>query len=119
MRKNLLFRWVEGQHETGYSILTLAWVAKWTPVPFDCYIIKYPTGSYIPPHRDKLKTRDHYRVNVILTRGEGGEFICKNAIFKSKRLNIFRPDLEEHSVTPVTKGTRYVFSVGWALRRKK
>lgn len=116
---NKLFRWVEGQQKTGYHILTLARVGKFTPIPFDCYIIKYPTGSYIPPHRDILKTRNHYRLNIIVMQGEGGEFQVANAIFKSKRLNLFRPDLELHSVTKVTRGTRYVLSFGWSAKLKK
>lgn len=108
--KNLLFRWVEGQRKTGYYILTLARFAK--PFSFDCYIIKYPPGSFTPPHFDKTR-RPHYRINVILTHPKGGEFVCENPMFKSKWLNFFRPDISEHSVTKVEDGTRYVFSVGW------
>lgn len=111
-----LFKWVEGQQMTGYFKLTLAFVSKWTPIPFDCYILKYPTGSYIPPHRDELQIPGrHYRLNIVLKRGEGGEFVCDNPIYGSKRINLFRPDLELHSVTRVTKGTRYVLSFGFAL----
>jgi hypothetical protein len=29
------------------------------------------------------------------------------------RVKWFRPDIHEHSVTPITKGTRYVLSFGW------
>lgn len=113
--KNALFKWVDGIHQTGYRILTLAYVSRFTPVPFDCYLIEYPPGSSIPPHKDVLKSGNkHFRVNLILTHPEGGEFVVEKAIFKSKWLNIFRPDLYTHSVTEV-KGTRsrYVFSIGW------
>lgn len=115
--RNPLFRWVEGFHKTGYSILTLAWVTrKWSPIPFDCYIIKYPPGAHIPPHKDNaVKNKRHIRINVVLTHPKGGEFVCENTIFRSKWLNVFRPDLETHSVTPTIGGTRYVFSVGCVI----
>jgi hypothetical protein len=115
MDKNLLFKWVDGREGTGYQILTLV---RTSILPFDCYIIRYPTGSYMPPHRDKVKGKKHYRLNLILRRARGGEFVVKNAIFRSSRLNIFRPDLETHSVTKVESGTRYVFSIGLGVKSK-
>lgn len=112
--KNKLFTWQEGMHKTGYFILTLAWVTKrYSPIPFDCYLLRYPPGSSIPPHRDPIKGR-HFRANIILTHPKGGEFVCETAIFRSKWLNIFRPDISTHSVTTVEgKRARYVLSVGW------
>lgn len=110
--KNKLFQWVEGQHKTGYFIYTIARVAN-RILPFDAYIIKYPEGSSIPPHKDKTKNGKHYRINIIVTHPPGGEFQCENVIYRSRWLNFFRPDIEEHSVTKVEKGTRYVFSIGW------
>ena len=114
--RNRLFRWQEGQHKTGYFVLTLAWVTqRFSPIPFDCYLLRYPPGSSIPPHRDVTKRR-HFRANIVLTHPKGGEFQCERTIFASKWLNVFRPDRNTHSVTPVT-GTRsrYVLSIGWSL----
>ena len=111
-----LFRWVEGRQKTGYSIFTLAKVVK-CRIPFDCYLIKYPVGASIPPHRDTLKGFKHYRMNFISPFSTGGEFITETAIIKTKFFNLFRPDLSTHSVSPVTgKRTRYVFSIGWAVK---
>lgn len=116
--KQQFFKWQEGQQGTGYYVMTLVRTRR--PFPFDCYIIKYPVGSHIPPHKDVLARSDHYRVNVILTHPKGGEFQCEPpAMYSSKWLNYFRPDLSTHSVTKVEGGTRYVFSIGWARKRNK
>lgn len=116
--KNKLFKWVAGRQGTGYSILTLAWVTKkWSPVPFDAYILKYPEGSYIPPHKDEPGFGKHYRINIILKKcAEGGEFFSENALFKLGRVVLFRPDLSLHTVTKVKRGTRYVLSFGWIIK---
>eukprot|EP00746_Dinoflagellata_sp_MGD_P140513 gnl/MRDRNA2_/MRDRNA2_73745_c0_seq1.p1 gnl/MRDRNA2_/MRDRNA2_73745_c0~~gnl/MRDRNA2_/MRDRNA2_73745_c0_seq1.p1 ORF type:complete len:103 (-),score=7.46 gnl/MRDRNA2_/MRDRNA2_73745_c0_seq1:61-369(-) len=71
-------------------------------------------GSEIKPHQDKVDKGHHYRLNVILKEAQaGGEFICSKPIFETPRIKFFRPDECEHSVTKVTKGARYVLSVGW------
>ncbi len=119
---NPLWKWAEGNHKTGYSVFTIAWVKrrKLIPIPFDCYLIKYPPGASIPPHRDELKKDRHFRVNIVFPSSGGGEFICENPIFSSRWINFFRPDLSTHSVTEVTgKRTRYVLSFGWALKNKE
>lgn len=83
------------------------------PIPFDCYILKYPPGSSIPPHKDKTEGK-HFRVNFVVTHPKGGEFQCDKPIFQSKWLNFFRPDISMHGVTTVESSrTRYVLSVGW------
>ena len=43
----------------------------------------------------------------------GGEFICSNSIFETKRVKLFRPDVSEHQVSKVIKGSRYLLSIGW------
>lgn len=92
-------------------LLTAPW-----PIPFDSYLIRYPEGSEIPSHTDPVQTGRHYRLNIILKAPKsGGEFICKNPIYSSTRLKLFRPDASEHSVTRVVGGSRYVLSVGWVL----
>jgi hypothetical protein len=66
---------------------------------------------------DQVADGRHYRLNIILTAArEGGEFRCKNALFESARIKLFRPDVSEHEVTPVTSGSRLIFSLGWILR---
>jgi hypothetical protein len=112
------FRWQRGRQGTGYDKMLLA-TARW-PLSFDCYLIRYPEGSEIPPHTDPVKTGRHFRLNVILKSSpSGGEFVCATPIFATKRIKIFRPDQCEHSVTRVVGGSRYVFSVGWVLTDNK
>lgn len=108
------FRWQRGRQDTGYDkmlLLAMSW-----PLPLDSYLIHYPEGSEIPPHRDPVKSGRHYRLNIILKScGAGGEFICETSMFTTKRIKLFRPDLHEHSVTKVIDGSRYVLSIGWIL----
>lgn len=115
-----LFKWVAGRQKTGYFILPLIWVTKkWSPIPFDCYILKYPPGSYIPPHKDEPGFGRHYRINIVLKRSpKGGEFVSQNTIFKRGRVVLFRPDQSQHYVTKVEGGTRYVLSIGWIIGSK-
>ena len=106
------FRWEQGRQETGYAKMLL-FTGVW-PLKFDSYILKYPDGAFIPPHTDPVKTGRHYRLNIVLKNApQGGEFICGNPIFESKRIKFFRPDACEHSLTKVQGGSRYVLSIGW------
>ena len=110
------FRWQRGRQGTGYDkmlLFTLPW-----PLPFDSYLIRYPDGAAIPPHKDPVAKGRHYRLNIILkSPRNGGEFICVTPIYASKHIKLFRPDECEHSVTRVEGGSRYVLSIGWVLGR--
>ena len=108
------FRWDKGRQGTGYDKMLL--ITSYCPIPFDSYIIRYPEGSEIPPHIDSVQSGKHYRLNIVIKDcKQGGEFICKNLIFETKRIKFFRPDISEHSVSKVIKGNRYIFSIGWIL----
>lgn len=111
------FKWREGRQKTDYNVMLLAEVT-W-PLPMDCYIIKYPDGAGVPPHRDKVENGRHFRINFIVTNpNTGGEFICDKVIFQTKRIKFFRPDLYYHEVNPCYGKTRYVFSIGWVLPQR-
>ncbi|WP_197338053.1 2OG-Fe(II) oxygenase [Ralstonia solanacearum] len=111
------FRWRRGRQGTGYDKMLLA-TAAW-PIRFDSYLIRYPEGSEIPPHTDPVADGRHYRLNIVLkSPGAGGEFVCANPIFQTRRIKLFRPDACEHSVTRVQGGSRYVLSVGWVVGRR-
>ena len=117
-----LFQWEEGRQQTGYERMLLL-TGKW-PIPFDFYLIRYKVGAFIPPHVDKAEKgefyREHHRMNLVLKHANsGGEFHCKNTIINHPRFKYFRPDLHEHSVTKVTKGTRYILSFGWLGKAHK
>ncbi|MBO9664546.1 hypothetical protein [Dokdonella sp.] len=84
---------------------------------FDVYVLRFRTGSEIAPHTDPVSIGRHFRCNIVLRCAkEGGEFVCANPIFATKRIKLFRPDACEHSVTRVVRGTRYVLSIGWVRR---
>lgn len=108
------FRWQRGRQAGGYDkmlLLTAAW-----PLRFDSYLIRYPAGAQIAPHTDPVQSGRHYRLNVVLKASPaGGQFLCQSPLFASGRIKLFRPDLSEHSVTPVIGGSRYVLSIGWVL----
>jgi hypothetical protein len=113
-----MFRWQRGRQGSGYDKMLLL-TAPW-PLPFDCYLIRYPDGSEIPPHTDPVAAGRHYRLNVILKAPRsGGEFVCAKPLFATARIKLFRPDACEHSVTRVVGGSRYVLSVGWVLGKNR
>lgn len=107
-----LFRWESGRQKSGYDKM-LVCGAVW-PIKFDTYLLRFPEGSEVPAHTDKVSSGKHYRLNIVLKNArEGGEFICQNPIFASKRIKLFRPDVSEHRVSKVLKGNRYLLSIGW------
>jgi hypothetical protein len=106
-------KWEKGRQDTGYSKLTI-----FNILFFDLYILKFPTNSEIPSHVD-LANRPHCRLNIVLKKAtEGGKFICSKTILNWSRIKLFRPDIHEHSVTKITKGTRWVLSIGWLYGRR-
>jgi hypothetical protein len=107
-----LWRWKSGRQGTGYDIFPLA-LSKFFRC--DCYLIRYRPGAGIPPHRDTVKPGNrHFRLNIILWPArKGGDLSCEWYLFRLGPLKFFRPDLAEHSVSPVESGVRYVLSFGW------
>lgn len=107
-----LWRWQRGRQGSGYDKLLLAGTL-W-PLPCDCYLLRFPTGALVPPHTDRVSLGRHYRLNIILRAPRrGGEFVCARPIHAGRRIKLFRPDVEEHSVTMIEEGTRWVLSIGW------
>ena len=107
-----LFRWERGRQKSGYDKMLLCG-AMW-PIKFDTYLLKFPEGSEISPHTDKVVSGKHYRLNIVLKNADkGGEFICSNPIYETKRIKLFRPDVSEHQVSKIVKGNRYLLSIGW------
>lgn len=109
-------KWEEGRQASGYQRLTFFhFIFPLQGV--DCHLIKFPTGSNIPPHVDPVGHGRHYRLNIILKKAKaGGEFVCEDTIINWWRIKLFRPDIAEHSVTEITAGNRLVFSLGWLLK---
>ncbi len=110
-------KWQKGRLETGYEKMLL--LACRFILPFDFYLLRYKPGAWIPPHTDKISDKRHYRLNFVIKKAKkGGIFICENPIFETKRIKFFRPDLSVHSLTRINEGTRYVLSIGVALKNK-
>ncbi len=110
-------KWDLGRQKTGYKRLTLfnCKINLFKFYGFDTHIIKYDDGNFIPPHKDKVKFGKHHRMNIILWSSGGGEFICNNSKkFLWDKIIYFRPDIEEHSVSPC-EGKRIVLSIGWLI----
>jgi hypothetical protein len=107
-----IFRWERGRQKSGYDKMCLCW-AMW-PIKFDAYLLKFPEGSEIQPHTDQVVSGKHYRLNIVIKNAKiGGEFLCSNPIFETKWIKLFRPDISEHQVSKIVKGTRYLLSIGW------
>lgn len=101
-----------GRQGTGYEKMILM-QSQW-PIPFDVYLLRFKVGSKIPAHVDEVEYGDHYRLDIILKHAKsGGQFICNTMIKDRRWLKLFRPDKHVHELTPITKGTRYVLSIGW------
>lgn len=102
-------KWLEGRQGTGYFKLPLLISEKFK---FDSYILKYPKGSYIPVHTDKVAGFKHYRFNFTFWGSYRSVKLYHDAIFKFWRFNFFRSDLVAHSVQNVNS-LRLVLSIGW------
>ena len=110
-------RWTKGRQNTGYEKLTF--INKgfrcWMLLGFDCHLLRYTDGSFIPPHTDAVESGRHHRINLVLKKPKkGGIFKCSQAWKIGQRLFYFRPDIHEHEVSECV-GTRYVLSLGWVL----
>lgn len=82
---------------------------------FDCWLLRYPAGSEIPPHRDDApRNAEHWRLNAAVVQpAEGGELTVDGArvALAPGDAIVFRPDAQTHAVSRVS-GVRLVWSVG-------
>lgn len=105
--------WQKGRQDSGY-FKKLIRRSKW-PFGHDILFLKYPEGSKIDWHKDPVENQKHYRLNIVLNSGfNGGEFESeRDVIFSFGPITFFRPDENQHRVTRIEEGTRYVFSIGF------
>ena len=104
-------KWVEGRQGSGYYKLKI-WESKL--FKFDIYLLKYPTGSYIDKHLDPAPLHfDHHRLNIILKKPEKGGTFALDGVEQTGRIYKFRPDKQEHSLSRIETGSRYLLSIGW------
>ena len=82
-------------------------------VAWDCYLLRYRPGAYVPPHRDPTDAKPHLRLNAIVQSSAGAVLSLNGAAIELAAGDaiVFRPDVVEHAVS-AGEGTRYVWSVG-------
>ena len=76
-------------------------------VGWDTYVLHYPVGSYIAPHKDPMeKGFEHWRMNYVLEHGDGTFFVHPEqwVPIQAQRGDaiLFRPDILTHSVSQVS-----------------
>lgn len=82
---------------------------------WDAYLLRYPSGSEVPPHRDPNSAGRHMRLNALVRPAEPGtgELRLEGKVFELEPGDAvrFRSDELTHQVSPVA-GERLVLSVG-------
>lgn len=108
-----MFQWIKGrQQECEYQKFCFLY-AKLFNFGFDGYILKYAPHAYLPQHVDKVDSGEHYRFNIVLTKGWFKTWCEKNIFsFFNDRIVLFRPDLYKHSMLNGDK-ERIVLSLGF------
>lgn len=109
-----IIKWKKGRLDNVKYYKSKLWEFKFLGMGFDAYVLKYPVGTFLIPHKDEVKNGNHYRLNLSL-KGKS-IFDSESYIFKSKILNIFRPDLNIHSLFALTK--TYKLSLGYVKFKK-
>jgi len=76
------------------------------------YLVRYPQGHKVVPHIDMISEGRLYKLNCVLAKPKaGGEFICEKNIFNLfGRVYLFRPDLHQHRVSKIERGSRWLLS---------
>jgi hypothetical protein len=108
--------WEQGRQGTGYLKRKIFQFANgWFAL--DCYILKYPEKSYIPPHTDPIPGHKHFRLNIVLKKAKVGGNVYYFNTRCYRRIMLFRPDYIEHEVSQVQRGERIVLSIGLATKK--
>jgi hypothetical protein len=107
-----MFKWISGRQGGGYDKLPI-FVSKWLKCDF--YLLRFPVGSEVKPHKDVVFSGKHYRLNLTVRKAsDGGEFVCEPSNrLTNKRFQFFRPDLHTHSLTKVEGNDMYMLSFGF------
>jgi len=100
-------KWEKGRQNSGYFKKKLIEF-----IFFDAYLLKFPTGTFVPEHTDPIKDKKHYRLNILL-KGED-TFQSEKIIFRMANISFFRSDISKHRLDKVSKDT-YILSVGFAI----
>lgn len=114
--------WKKGRQGTNYYKLKI--LENKFLLPFDIYILKFPSGSHIQKHVDPVEDgRRHFRLNVVLKPAPEGGVFRKHGDCPHFHIfgpfEFFRPDICPHSMTQVQGGSKYYLSIGWLWGRDK
>lgn len=102
-----LFKWYQFAKGAG-SILPLI---KSCYIPIDLYLLRYRKGECASTHKDNTGKKT-YRLNFIFHFSTIGGIFYGKTILDLGFIKLFRSDRDEHGVTTVEKGVRYVVSFG-------
>lgn len=109
-------KWEQGRQGTGYKKHKFFQIGNSFFGGADLYLLKYEKGDSIPPHKDPVPGKKHFRLNIELKSARsGGELYIDAPILRFGPIAFFRSDLSTHAVHLVENGTRYVLSFGVAL----
>jgi hypothetical protein len=122
--------WEPGRQQTGYQKLslgqeaprplldkTLALLAPYQPLAWDCFLLRYPMHSEIPPHIDPPLVGGwrHLRLNAVVRQSMmGGVLFLEDQEVRlvERDVVLFWPDRSRHSVSRIERGERLLWSVG-------
>lgn len=121
-----MFKWEKGQENTGYYRMVLFHSKK---LQCEIALVKFPEMSYQPKKIDIFPKKENYRLNFTLKHAKSGGlmklhsrhkgFKASHTIGKDKRKVLFRPDIGQHEICRVTKGSRYDIYLGWTKNKNK
>jgi hypothetical protein len=113
----MFLRWEKGRQVGSYSKLALIplWLSKL--INSDAYILSFPAGCSVIKHRDLVaEGYKHYRMNLVLRRPDNGRrMYCLGPVKRFGRIEIFRPDLYDHGLEPIT-GSMLMLSFGCRVK---
>jgi len=113
-------RWKRGRQVGSYSKLSL--IPDWFSELFsvDAYILKFPDKCSVMQHKDPvLEGYKHVRMNITVKSPENpnDRMYCLGPVKRWRRIEIFRPDLYEHGLRPIT-GSMIMLSFGARIKEK-
>jgi hypothetical protein len=111
-------RWEKGRQVGSYSKLALIpyWLSRL--IHSDAYLLYFPDGCSVIKHKDPVaEGYKHYRMNLVIKRPtKGGRMYCLGSVKRFGPLEIFRPDLYEHGLEPIT-GSMLMLSFGCRIKK--
>lgn len=77
--KSYMAELAKGRQQSGYDKMLL--IYNKLGIEFDVYLLRFPIGSEILPHRDSVQSGRHFRLNIILKKSKFGGSLFVKSIF--------------------------------------